>query len=87
MFADDIAVILTGQLGLRYSEQCIDLEKRVTKFLESIEYCSVLADQPLNYSKTEAMFSSRAIGNPKFNLVFHSHNTTTRIPLETKLSR
>jgi len=75
MFTDDIAVILAGQLGLRYSEQCIDLEKRVTKFLEYLEYYSVLADQPLNYSKTEAMFISRAIGNPKFDLVFHSHNS------------
>jgi hypothetical protein len=28
-------------------------------------------DQPLNRSKTEALFSARAIGLPKFNITFN----------------
>lgn len=78
MFADEIAVILAGQLGLRYSEQCLDLAKRVNKFLDYLEYYSVLADQPLDYLKTEAMFSSRATGHPKFDLVFPNQNSIVK---------
>ncbi|CAF4048349.1 unnamed protein product, partial [Rotaria sordida] len=71
-FADDVAAILAGQLGVRYTNQCIDLEKRIKYFLDSLEYYSCLADQPLNKTKTEAMFSARAIGSPNFNITFDS---------------
>ncbi|CAF1491701.1 unnamed protein product [Rotaria magnacalcarata] len=71
-FADDVAAILSGQLGVRYTRQCIDLERRVKSFLDSLEYYSCLADQPLNRAKTQAMFSARAIGSPKFNIMFDS---------------
>ncbi|CAF4033153.1 unnamed protein product [Rotaria magnacalcarata] len=71
-FADDVAAILSGQLGVRYTSQCIDLERRVKSFLDSLEYYSCLADQPLNRTKTQAMFSARAIGSPKFNIMFDS---------------
>ena len=26
-FADDVVAVLSGQLGVRYTDQCIDLEK------------------------------------------------------------
>jgi hypothetical protein len=73
-FADDVAAILAGQLGVRYTEQCLDLEKRIKSFLSDLEYYSQLTDQPLNYTKTEAMFSARAIGNPSFNIKFEGIN-------------
>ncbi|CAF1376039.1 unnamed protein product [Rotaria sp. Silwood1] len=87
-FADDVAAVLTGQLGVRYTNQCIDLEKRIKSFLDSLEYYSCLADQPLNRTKTEAMFSARAIGPPNFNITFDSgddkyekpHSTYERSP-------
>ena len=69
-FADDVAAILAGQLGLRYTDQCIDLERRIKSFLDSLDYYSCLADQPLNRTKTKAMFSARAIGSSKFNVAF-----------------
>ena len=71
-FADDVAAILAGQLGIRYTDQCLDLEKRVKSFLDKLELYSRLADQPLNRSKTEALYSARAIGLPKFNITFNS---------------
>ncbi|CAF1415435.1 unnamed protein product, partial [Rotaria magnacalcarata] len=71
-FADDVAAILSGQLGTKYTSQCIDLEKRIKRFLNSLEYYSCLADQPLNRMKTEAMFSARAIGSPKFSVTFEN---------------
>ncbi|CAF4071385.1 unnamed protein product, partial [Rotaria sp. Silwood2] len=71
-FADDVAAILAGHLGVRYTSQCIDLEKRIKSFLDSLEYYSCLADQPLNRTKTKAMFSARAIGSPNFNITFDS---------------
>ncbi|CAF4733978.1 unnamed protein product [Rotaria socialis] len=71
-FADDVAAIFSGQLEVRYTSQCIDLERRVESFLDSLEYYSCLADQHLNRTKTEAMFSARAIGSPKFNIMFDS---------------
>ena len=72
LFADDVAAILSGQIGLRYTEQCLDLEKRTRFFLDSVEFYSSLTDQPLNWSKTEAMFSARAIGAPRFTVKLSS---------------
>ena len=69
-FADAVAAILADQLDLRYTDQCIDLEKRIKSFLHSLDYYSCLADQPLNTTKTEAMFSARAIGPSKFTIAF-----------------
>jgi hypothetical protein len=69
-FADDVAAILAGQLGMSYIGQCLDLEKRIKSFLDRLEFYSLLADQPLNHSKTEALFSARAVGYPKFDIKF-----------------
>ncbi|CAF4179157.1 unnamed protein product, partial [Adineta steineri] len=61
-FADDVAAILAGQMGVRFTDQCLDLEKRVKSFLDRLEFYSCLSDQPLNRSKTDALFSAHAIG-------------------------
>ena len=63
-FADDLAAVLAGQMGIRYTDQCIDLERRLHSFLGQLEAYSILAGQPLNYPKTQAMFSARAILYP-----------------------
>jgi hypothetical protein len=73
-FADDVAAILAGQLGVRYTNQCLDLEQRIKSFLDRLERYSLLADQPLNYAKTEAIYSARAVGHPKFNIKFEGWN-------------
>jgi hypothetical protein len=59
-----------GQLGIRYTDQCLDLEKCVKSFLDLLEYYSRLSDQPLNRRKTEALFTARAVGSSKFNIMF-----------------
>ena len=64
LFADDMAATIAGQMGIRYTDQCIDLERRLTKFFADLEYYATLAVQPINYSKTQAMWSARAIGYP-----------------------
>ncbi|CAF2262242.1 unnamed protein product [Rotaria magnacalcarata] len=69
-FADDLAGIMAGQLGMNYSSQCLDLEKRIKVFLDNLDYYSCLSDQPINFNKTKAMFSARAIGHPKFVINF-----------------
>ena len=40
VFADDVAVIPAAQLGLRYTDQCINLEKLIKSFHDSLEYYS-----------------------------------------------
>ncbi|CAF3816667.1 unnamed protein product [Rotaria sp. Silwood1] len=60
-FADDLAAVLAGQIGLKFTEQCVDLERRLQKFFEQLEFYSILAVQPINYSKTQFMFSARAV--------------------------
>ncbi|CAF1573779.1 unnamed protein product [Rotaria magnacalcarata] len=79
-FADDLAGILAGQLGIKYSSQCLDLEKRIETFLDCLEYYSCLTDQPINLNRTETMFSARAIGLPNFDIHF-SHGTKESINL------
>ena len=63
-FADDLAAVMAGQIGIRYTEQCLDVERRLQKFLEQLEGYSILAVQPINYCKTQVMFSARAILYP-----------------------
>lgn len=60
-FADDLVAFLAGQMGIRFTDQCIDLEYRLKTFFEQLEFYSILAVQPINYAKTEAMFSARAV--------------------------
>lgn len=60
-FADDVAAVVAGQIGKSFTNQCLDLEQRLNKMLVQLEYYSILSVQPINYSKTQAMFSARAI--------------------------
>ncbi|CAF3818990.1 unnamed protein product [Rotaria sp. Silwood1] len=72
LFADDLAGIVADQLGIKYTYQCLDLEKRLKVFIDHLEYYSCLTDQPINTNKTQALFTTRAIGHPKFDIHFNS---------------
>ena len=63
-FADDLVAIFTGQMGVKFTEQCIDLERRLQTFLEQLEFHLILAVQPINYSRTQVMFSARVVCYP-----------------------
>ena len=69
-FADDLAGIVAGQMGVKYTKQCLDLQKRVGNFLKDLDYYSCLTDQPINTDKTETLFSARAVGGPKFEVSY-----------------
>ena len=75
-FADDLAAVMAGHIGIRYLGQCLDLEKKLKVFFDYLEYYSLLAAQPINYEKTEAFWSARAWGvheGPKFNIWCGDH--------------
>ncbi|CAF4642873.1 unnamed protein product, partial [Didymodactylos carnosus] len=63
-FADDLAAVTAGRIGIRFTDQCIDLERRLHRFFEYLEFYAILAVQPINYPKTKAMFSARAVCYP-----------------------
>ena len=67
-FADDLAAVVAGRIGVEFTEQCLDLERRLEKFFINLEYYSLLTQQPINYRKTEAMWSSRAIRYPVLDI-------------------
>ncbi|CAF4950058.1 unnamed protein product [Rotaria socialis] len=67
-FADDLAAIMAGGIGLKYSLQCLELEKKLSSFFKDLEYYCTLTAQPINYNKTQALFSARAIGYPDIAL-------------------
>ena len=69
-FADNLAAIVSGQTGKGFTDQCLDLEKQLKLFLNQLEYYLSLSVQPINFSKTEALFSARVIGLPKFDTFF-----------------
>ena len=48
-FADDVAAVVAGQMGMRFTDQCLDLERRLNKLLDLLEYHSILPVQPINY--------------------------------------
>jgi len=76
LFADDLVGVISGQVSLKYSEQCLDLEKRCKKFLDHLEYYALLSDQPINLDKSVAMFAARAIGHPEFDIHFNDSSKT-----------
>lgn len=57
-FADDLAAVLSVQIGIRFTDQCIDLEHRLQIFLNNLEAYSILVVQSINYAKTQAMFTA-----------------------------
>ncbi|CAF1002952.1 unnamed protein product [Didymodactylos carnosus] len=65
---DDLAAILAGSIGMEYTSQCLDLEHKLQLFFDRLEYYCCLAVQPINYDKTQALFSARAIGYPNIEL-------------------
>ncbi|CAF4759247.1 unnamed protein product [Rotaria magnacalcarata] len=68
LFADDLAAVLGGRIGDKFTSQCINLEKRLKRFLDDLEFYYILTVQPINLTKTEALWSARAIGPPKFDI-------------------
>ncbi|CAF3391072.1 unnamed protein product [Rotaria socialis] len=64
VFADDLAAVIAGQIGIRFTDQCIDLERRLHTFFEQLEFYAILDIQPINYSKAQVMFSARAVCYP-----------------------
>ena len=67
-FADDLAAVLAGSIGMKYSTQCLDLEKKLNLFFDNLLFYSTLTSQPINFSKTVSLWSTRAIGSPKFEI-------------------
>ncbi|CAF1052204.1 unnamed protein product [Didymodactylos carnosus] len=68
LFADDLAAVLAGRIGVRYTEQCMDLGRRLKLLCDQLEFYAILSVQPVNFLKTEALWSARAIGSPKFSI-------------------
>jgi hypothetical protein len=63
-FADDLAAVIAGRIGVKFTAQCIDLERRLQNFGEQLEFYSILTVQPINYLKTQIMFTARAVCYP-----------------------
>jgi hypothetical protein len=74
-FADDLAATMAGRIGVRFTEQCMDVEKRLWSFFDTLEFYAVLSVQPINYDKTKILWSARAIStpNPMPNIVCGGH--------------
>ena len=66
MFADDLAAVIAGNIWSKFRNQCLDLERKLKIFIDNLECYAILAVQPVNSSKTEALWSARAIGSPKY---------------------
>ena len=67
-FADDLAAVVAGRIGVKYTIQCIDLERRLKLFLDNLEYYTILTIQPISWLKTEAIWSARANNGPRFKI-------------------
>ena len=68
-YADDLACVVGGRIGEKYTIQCIDLEMKLKKLFDYLEFYAILAVQPINYGKTEWLWTARAVGKPKFEVV------------------
>jgi hypothetical protein len=68
LFADDLAAVLAGRIGENFTTQCLDLERRIKFFCEQLEFYCLLTVQPINYNKTEGLWSSRAPRSSSFDI-------------------
>jgi hypothetical protein len=59
MLTDDLAVVLAGNIGNKYTSQCLDFEHKLKVFLDYLEYHDGLFFQPVNMMKTEAIWSAQ----------------------------
>jgi hypothetical protein len=67
-FADDLAVVIGGRIGVKYPLQCLDVERKLKQLFDHLEYYTVLTVQPINYLKTAWMWSTRVVILPKFEV-------------------
>ena len=58
MFADDLAAAIAGNIGSKFRNQCLELERKLKVFIDNLEYYAILTVQPVNFSKTEALWSA-----------------------------
>ena len=75
-FADDLAAIVAGSIGSKFTRQCLDLERKLRVFFDNLEFYATLTAQPINFSKTKALWSARAIGPPKVTIPVHANEIT-----------
>jgi len=69
MCANNLAAVLADRIGDKYTNQCLNFECELKIFLDNLEhYSKVLYVRLLNLAKTEALWSTRAIGLPKFGI-------------------
>ncbi|CAF1461181.1 unnamed protein product [Adineta steineri] len=73
LFADDLAALVAGQIGLKFSIQCTDREKRLKLFCDQLEYYCLLTLPPINYNKTETLWTRRATFSPQFDIILGGH--------------
>ena len=68
LFADDLAAIVAGRIGINYTTQCLDIERRLKLLLDQLESYALLCMQTVNIKKTVGLWSARAIGSAPFDL-------------------
>jgi hypothetical protein len=66
LFADDLACVMDGRLGIEYSLQYLDLENKLTTLFNYLDSFAILSLQSIQYEKAELIWSSCAVGNPSF---------------------
>jgi hypothetical protein len=72
-FADDLACVIGKRLGIKYSLQYLNLEKKLTTLFDYLEFYAILSLQSIHYEKTELMWSWRAVGKPCFEISIGKH--------------
>ena len=67
-YVDDLVAVIADSVGMKFSLQCLDLERKWKLFFDNLEYSSILIFQPISYRKIEAVWSVRAIRPPKTDI-------------------
>ncbi len=68
IFTDDLAAVLGGNMGHKYTSPFLDLAQKLKMFFVNLEYYAILSVQPVNLEKTEALWSARAMVLPNFSI-------------------
>ena len=60
-------------MGVKYSLQCLDLQRKLQRLIEYLDYYATLSVQPIKIDKTELLWSARSFGKPTFDVSLGGH--------------
>ena len=68
LFLNDFAIIVCDQSGIKYSEECLDVQERLELIVRQLDYYCFFTIHSINFDKTEDLRNAGAVGLLSFDI-------------------